>query len=163
MLKAVRKQHVPHHLIIHLDYHPDGTLEIRWDYPFTSLPIPEQLITLASDKIGRALTGHLLQMRKIMTDRLPPVERLRVPHGHVEPTRRFDILTVVIQDGRRDLPVVRLYYTDILPGGSSTEGQVRIDGRAQTSNTELAVWGSLHQAICRIAWDDYQAKFAPRP
>jgi hypothetical protein len=39
-------------------------------------------------------------MREFMINRTDPVERLRVPHGYIKPERRFDILTVVVQDQR---------------------------------------------------------------
>jgi hypothetical protein len=89
------------------------------------------------------------------------VERLRFPHGYIKPERRFDIMTIVIQDERLDRPVIRLYYIETIVGGASTEKQVRIDGRDDASQAELEVWESIHKTVCGIAWKDYQARFRP--
>jgi hypothetical protein len=151
----------PHHLIIHLDYHPRGTLEIRWSYPFTDPPIREHVIAQQQQSIPNALKKGLENIRNTMIARCPAVQRLRVPHGWIEPERRFDILTIIIRDGRRDLPVVRLFYRDVIPGEASIEGQVRIDGRADASSAELEMWDSVRKIVAGIAWEDYQAKFTP--
>ncbi len=157
------RQRVPHQLIIHLDHDPSGTVEIKWSYPFIRLPIREQTIRLSRDTISPELSRSIEKMRNFMIAKAPPVERLRVPHGHIEPDRRFDILTIAIQDERRDLPVVRLYYTEIIAGGASIEKEVRIDGRGAASPAELEVWESIHKAVCGIAWKDYQTRFRPAP
>jgi hypothetical protein len=155
------RQRVPHQLIIHLDQLPNGLIQVKWDYPFTSPPIPEQLITIGESAVDSQLNRDLEKMREFMIAKVPPLESVRVPHGYIKPQRRFGILTVVIQDEQRDLPVLRLFYTEIYTGGATCEKKVRIDGRGNTSRIEFDLWDSIHKTVCGIAWKDYQARFTP--
>ena len=155
---------IPHQLIVHLDYTGGDDVEIRWSYPFSSPPIPEQLLRIPRADASSGLIENVDALRSSMIDRIPPVETLRVPHGFVEPTRTYGILTVVIQDQRRDMPVVRLYYKEIIgPAVASVEKQVRIDGRAAASTEDLCTWEAIHKAACKLAWDDFQSRFRPKP
>jgi hypothetical protein len=156
------RHRVPHQLIIRLDQHANGSVEIRWDYPFSTPPIPEQHIPMGESASVSQLSRDVEKMRKFMIGKLPPAESVRVPHGYIKPERRFDVLTIVIQDKWRDLPVVRLYYTEIYPGGATVDDkEVRIDGRGNTSRVESDLWDSIHKTVCGIVWKDYQARFRP--
>src|SRR5580692_8210924 len=93
---------VPHQLLTHVDYDPQGNLGIRYDYPFSQPhALAEQVIRLATSEITDLLAADLGQLRDWLRACLN-VRPIRVPHGEVMPTIRDGTMTLVIRDQRRE-------------------------------------------------------------
>jgi|SRR5208283_99353 len=152
------EQRVPHQLMIHLDYHPNGALEIRYSYPLsTPHALSEQVIRLAPGEVPEQLRKELTEIVAWLHARLD-VRPVRIPHGEVLPGTRDGILTVVVQDQRRSLPVARLYcYEEIRELGSQFERELRMEA-TDFSSKQLAVWKSVRQKIKGMAWAHFQKK-----
>ena len=157
-----KQGYVPHQLITHFDEHSDGTLEIRYDYPFsTPHHLREQVIRLAPDEVPPRLRTDLKELRGWLRARLD-VRAVRIPHGEITPTVRDGILTVVIQDERRKLPIARLYcYETTEQLGSQVERELRMEASDFTP-AQRAVWKRIQQEIKGRAWKDFQAKLSDR-
>jgi hypothetical protein len=155
------EQRVPHQLMIHLDYHPNGALEIRYSYPFsTPHALSEQVIQLASGEVSEQLRKELTEIIDWLHARLD-VRPVRIPYGEILPGVRDGILTVVVQDQRRSLPVARLYcYEEIKELGSQVEQELRMEATDFTSK-QLAVWKWVREKIKGMAWVHFQKKMKP--
>jgi hypothetical protein len=149
---------VPHQLIIHIDYHPDRILEIRYDYPFSAPhTLGEQIIRLVPEEVPQQLWADLAELRDWLRARLD-VRPVRIPHNEITPTIRDGILTVVIQDQRRALPIARLYcYETTEQLGSNVERELRMESSDFTP-AQRAVWKRIQQEIKSRAWNNYQEK-----
>jgi hypothetical protein len=152
------EQRVPHQLMIHLDYHPNGALEIRYSYPFSAPhALSEQVIRLAPGEVPEPLRKELTEIVDWLHARLN-VRPVRFPHGELLPGTRDGILTVVVQDQRRSLPVARLYcYEEIRELGSQVERELRMEA-TDFSSKQLAVWKSVREKIKGMAWAHFQKK-----
>jgi hypothetical protein len=159
---AKKQGYVPHQLIIHIDYHPDGTLEIKYDYPFsTPHTLGEQVIRLMPEEVPQQLRVDLTELRNWLRARLD-VRTVRIPHGKILPATRDGILTVVIQDERRKLPVARLFCYELAAQlGSQVERELRMEASDFTS-AQRAVWKRVHQDITGRAWKNFQEKLSDR-
>lgn len=157
-----KQGYVPHQLIIHIDEHPDGSLEIRYDYPFsTPHTLPEQVIRLAPDQVPEPLHADLAELRNALRGRLD-VRPVRIPHGAIAPTICDGILTVVIQDQRRELPVARLHlYEKAEQFETIVERELRMKSTDFTP-PQRAVWKRIQQVIKARAWQDFQEKLSRR-
>src|SRR5579864_8757890 len=88
-------QRVPHQLITHRDWHPDGLLEIRYDYPFSEPhALREKVIRISAAEIAPERRADLEHLRSALLRRLE-VAPIRVPHEEIRPTVNPGILTVV--------------------------------------------------------------------
>jgi hypothetical protein len=146
----------------HIDEHLDGNLEIRYDYPF-SVPhaLPEQVIRLVPEEVPQQLRADLTELRNWLRARLD-VRPVRIPHGEILPATRDGILTVVIQDQRRALPIVRLYcYETTQQLGSQVERELRMEASDFTP-AQRAVWKRVQQEIKGMAWKNFQEKLSDR-
>lgn len=159
---AKKQGYVPHQLIIHVDWHPDGTLEIRYDYPFSAPhTLREQVIRLAPEEVPPQCRSDLTEIRNSLRARLD-VRPIRIPHGEVTPTVRDEILTVVIQDQRRKLPIARLYCDERAEQlGSHVERELRMEASDFTP-TQRVVWKRIQEKIKGRAWKDFQKKLLGR-
>jgi hypothetical protein len=157
-----KREREPHQLIIHIDYHSDGALEIRYDYPFSAPHIlGEQVICLAPKEIPTQIRVDLMELRTCLRARLD-VRPVRIPHGEITPTIEDGILTVVIQDQRRVLPIARLYcYETMEQLGSKIERELRMEVSDFTPS-QRAVWKRIQQNIKGRAWAHFQEKLAGR-
>jgi len=155
-------KYVPHQLIIHIDEHPDGSLEIRYDYPFSAPhALPEQVIRLAPEQVPLQLRADLIQLRNSLRARLD-VRPVRIPHGEIIPAIQEGILTVVIQDQRRKLPIARLYCYELAERlGSKVERELRME-TSDFTPAQRALWKRVQQEIKARAWKDFQEKLAQR-
>lgn len=156
-----------HQLLVHIDYgQPLGNvLEIRYSYPFVRPPhgLGEQLIRVKPEDIPTQVAEDLRFLIGGLTSRIPRPEVGRLPHVVITPTVEPAILTVVLQDSTRDLPVMRLYwYEAVKPLGTRAEFEARIDGPAQASTQELLAWHRLRRSVRAIAWADYARKVGLR-
>jgi hypothetical protein len=158
-----KRRYVPHQLIIHLDYHPDGILEIKYDYPFSAPhTLSEKVIRLVPEEVPQQLRADLTELRNWLRARLD-VRPVRIPHGEILPATRDGILTVVIQDQRRSLPIARLYcYEEIKQLGSQVERELRMEAPDFTPE-QRAAWKRAQQEIKGRAWMDFQKKVATYP
>jgi hypothetical protein len=148
---------IPHQLITHLDWHPDGKLEIRYDYPFSQPhPLWEQVIRVPPGDIPPEMRESLVYLRAALSKRYEVVP-VRFPHQEILPTVQEGVLTVVARDQRRSLPVIRLYYCEMIAGLSNVEKQVRMEA-SDFAAEDLAIWNRLRQWINAKAWDDYKIK-----
>jgi hypothetical protein len=150
-----------HQLNIHLDWHPDGLLEVRYDYPYSGThPVPEQVIRVEANKVAAQLRSDLKSLRSDLRARLE-VSPIRVPHGEITPTIREGILTVVIQDQKRSLPVARLYCSEQLEQfGRKIEREARMEGPEFTPEQQ-AVFRRVQRIVKGIAWKDYEERLGP--
>ena len=157
-----KRRYVPHQLIIHIDYHPDGTLEIRYDYPFSAPhTLGEQVIRLVLEEVPQQLRADLTEFRNWLRARLD-VRPVRIPHGEILPGTREGILTVVIQDQRRSLPIARLYcYEEIKQLGSQVERELRMEAPDFTP-AQRGIWKRVQQEIKGMAWKNFQEKLSDR-
>jgi hypothetical protein len=152
------RQRVPHQLIVHLDWHPNGILEIRYNYPF-SWPhtLREQLIRFSPDEVPSHVSADLGHLRSALRARLN-VASIRVPHDTIVPTVQEGILTVVTRDQRRDLPVMRLYCYEV---AEKLETRVERELRKEASDCSpdhRATWERVRQWTNGKAWADFQNK-----
>jgi hypothetical protein len=130
------EQRVPHQLMIHLDYHPNGALDIRYSYPFsTPHALSEQVIRLAPGEVPEQLRKELTEIVDWLHARLN-VRPVRIPH----------------------LPVARLYcYEEIRELGSQVERELRMEA-TDFSSKQLAVWKSVREKIKGMAWAHFQKR-----
>jgi hypothetical protein len=155
-------QYVPHQLLVHLDEHANGDIEIRYDYPFSGAhPLPEQVIRLPAHTVPEQLHADLAAMRTFLRERLE-VDSVRIPHSVVTPTLQDAILTVVTRDQRRTLPLARLFCYEVADQLSSrVERESRMGGQISPrhnvpSGTELsriptAELGKTFSTSCRAS------------
>ena len=157
-----KQRYVPHQLIIHLDYHPDGILEIKYDYPFSAPhTLSEKVIRLVPEEVPQQLRADLTELRNWLRARLD-VRPVRIPHGEILPATRDGILTVVIQDQRRTLPIARLYcYETTKQLGSNVERELRMESSDFTP-AQRAIWKRVQQEIKSRAWNNFQEKLSDR-
>ena len=152
--------YVPHQLLVHLDEHPNGEVEIRYDYPFSEPhPLPEQVITLPADRVPEQLREDFSSLRLLLRSCLEP-QPVRIPHGQVTLVFREGILTVVTRDQRRKLPIARLYVHEIAEQlGSRRERESRMEGTDFAAD-ERAIWKRVAQVANGLAWKDFQEKLS---
>src|SRR5208337_1944945 len=113
--------------------------------------LSEQVIQLASGEVSEQLRKELTEIIDWLHARLD-VRPVRIPHGEILPGVRDGILTVVVQDQRRSLPVARLYcYEEIKELGSQVEQELRMEATDFTSK-QLAVWKWVREKIKGMAW-----------
>jgi hypothetical protein len=148
---------IPHQLLTHLDSHPDGNLEVRYDYLFSHPhSLPEQIIRVPLGDVSGEILESLEDLRTALSKRRQVVP-IRLPHQQILPKVQEGILTVVTRDQRRSLPVTRLYYYEIVEGFSKVEKEVRMESLDFAAD-ELAAWNRLRQWVNAKAWDDYKIK-----
>jgi hypothetical protein len=154
------RERVPHQLIARIDYDPEGNLEIRYDYPFSQPhALAEQVIRLPSSELTDALSGDLRQLRDCLRARLK-VSPIRVPHGEVMPTIRDGIMTVVIRDQRRELPLARLYVCEEARElGSRVERELRMEASDFTAALR-ETWDRVRKFVNSRVWNDFQGRMA---
>jgi hypothetical protein len=152
------RAYVPHQLLVHVDEHPNGEVEVRYDYPFSEPhPPPEQVIRLPADTVPEQLRADLSAFRALLRGRLE-LQPVRIPHGQVTPTFRDGILTVVTRDQRRVLPIARLYVDEIAEQlGSRRERQSRMEGTDFAAD-QRDIWTIIAQTVNGLAWKDFQAR-----
>lgn len=155
---AGRPERVPHNLLVHLDS-TDETLEIRYSYPFTQPhALPEQVVTIQSHDIPEAVSRELDFIRTALLAQLSAAEPVHLPSRDLQVERNPGILTVVIADATRTLPVARLYVHERVPAlGSQREIELRLDP-GNWSPPQFAAWRRLEKAVGGIVWTDYGAK-----
>jgi hypothetical protein len=146
----------PHQLITHLDCDPNGDVEIKYSYPFGPHPLREQVIRASGSEIPsevrdciERIHAALVRRRKIL-----PV---RLPHQEIVPTVQDGILTIVIRDQRREIPIARLYYNEIIESYSKTEKEVRME-RQDFVGEDLKAWDRIRKWVNSKAWNDYKNK-----
>jgi hypothetical protein len=151
---------VPHQLLTHVDYDPQGNLEIRYDYPFSQPhALAEQVIRLAPSEITDVLSADLGQLRDWLRARLN-VRPIRVPHGEVMPTIRDGTMTLVIRDQRRELPIARLYvYEEARELGSSVERELRMEAPDFTA-AQRESWDRVRKFVNGKVWSDFQTRMS---
>lgn len=123
-----------HQLIIHLDYSPDvlsPPSEIRYSYPLSGPhELKEQVVHVSAAEISNQVKESLDDLREALLGRIE-AKSVRLPHAEITAHVRPTIMTVVIQDQRRDdIPCVRMYYLEEIEEiGSRVEKQVRMEPR----------------------------------
>jgi hypothetical protein len=152
------QERVPHQLLVHVDEHANGDIDIRYCYPFSEPhPLPEQVVRLPSNAVPERLRSDLSMLRTLLRDRIRS-EPVRIPHGEITPVIQDGILTVVTRDQRRDLPVARLYLYEVAEAlASRRERQSRMEGKEFTDD-QRRIWKQIAQAANGIAWSDFQSK-----
>jgi hypothetical protein len=149
----------PHQLITHLDWHPDGTLEVRYSYPFSQPhEIRAQAILVSSGNVPPDIRESLEYLRAALSTRHAVVP-VRLPHQEILPKVQNGILTIVTRDQRRRLPISRLYCYETIDGISKVEREIRMQSSDFTAD-DRAVWDRLRQWINGKAWEDYKVKTA---
>ena len=85
----------------------------------------------------------------------PRPNPVRLPHADLRPEIKLGILTVVIQDATREIPVARLYVSEqVALLHSRREVELRLDPGHWTKE-QLASWRRLEQQIGAIVWPHY--------
>jgi hypothetical protein len=155
---AEKPDYVPHQLLVHLDQHPNGDVEIHYSYPFSGdHPLPEQIIRFASGGSPGHVTTDLNEIRASLRSYIQ-LKPIRVPHGQVTPRLQDAILTVVTRDERRRLPIARLYCREIVPEFRSPverEGKMEAD---QFPDNLRDAWTRIRQWANGVAWKDFEQK-----
>ena len=148
--------YVPHQLRVHADQHPNGDLEVRYDYPFSAQHrLPERVMRIPATQVPQELQADLNIVRDFLRERIV-VQDVRIPHGKVRPKLQDGILTVVTRDEQRALPVVRLYCNETAAG---LDSRVEREGRMEAndfSREQLVVWQQIRQVINGLAWEDFK-------
>jgi len=127
---------------------------------WSRVALSEQVIRLAPGEVPEQLRKKLTEIVDWLHARLD-VRPVRIPYGEILPGVRDGILTVVVQDQRRSLPVARLYcYEEIKELGSQVEQELRMEATDFTSK-QLAVWKWVREKIKGMAWVHFQKKMKP--
>lgn len=150
---------VKHQLFIHLDYHPDGKLEVHYHYPLSAPPIPEQTVTLRESAVQNKLKGDLDFVKECLIERIPP-KSIRTPSAEIRPSIIPKITTIIIQDQTRsnEVPLARLYYLETVEEiGLQVEKQIEMNRSHFVGDKRLA-WERIRAKAKGIAWQDYKCK-----
>jgi hypothetical protein len=155
---AEKPDYVPHQLLVHLDQHPNGDVEIHYNYPFSGdHPLAEQIIRFASGGSPEHVTTDLNEIRASLRSSVE-LKPVRVPQGEVTPRLQDTILTVVTRDERRRLPIARLYVLEIASElRSAVERESRMDADQFPDNLRDA-WTRIRQWANGVAWKDFEQK-----
>jgi hypothetical protein len=148
---------VPHQLLVHLDQHPEGRIEIRYCYPF-SRPheLQEEMIVVAAHNVPVLVRDSLEYLRGRLRAR-HKVEPIRFPHREILPNVQDGILTVVTRDERRSLPLARLYLYETINNVSKVEIETRMESGDFGADDHEA-WQKIRQWANGRAWNDYEFK-----
>jgi hypothetical protein len=147
----------PHQLLVHLDWFPEGRLEIRYSYPFAGQhELREQLITVATGDIPSDVREPLEQLRARLRARHTALP-VRFPSQEITPKVHDGILTVVTRDQRRSLPIARLYLHETIEGVSKVEKEARMES-SDFGTDDLVAWRKVRQWANGKAWEDYKVK-----
>jgi hypothetical protein len=148
----------PHQLLVHVDQHPTGDIEIQYDYPFSEPHhLREQVLRLPAAQVSEQLRNDFSAVRDFLRSRIE-IKPVRVPHGELLPTLQDAILTVVTRDKRRNLPFARLFCVEAVPAlDSRAERKSTAEGNEFPSDLREA-WTRIKQKINGTAWDDFQKK-----
>lgn len=147
---------IKHQLFIHLDYHPEGQLDVRYDYPLSTPPIPPQTVTISGNAIPEKLKNDLDFIRECLVGKIP-TKLIRTPHAEVKPRIVPTMMTIVIQNQTRssEIPLARLYYQEWVDEITlQNEGQVRMIPDDFVEDKRLA-WERIRDKAKGIAWHDY--------
>lgn len=93
--------------------------------------------------------------------RIPPVERVRLPHAKVEPMITFGYFTLAVQDPKRkaELPACRLYYhEEVREIPTKVEKEIRLE-REQLDRKQLELARKVASKLKKMAWEDYKRRF----
>ena len=105
--------------------------------------MPEKLLAIAPNGVVPEIDRVTRALFVAIKSRIPEPELARVPHRSVAPIVLDGILTVAIQDQRRRLPIMRLYYHVLFPAfGQRSEREVRMDP-GDFSDEERRDWEQL--------------------